>query len=156
MAQPKHIPRNAVVVERYQELDSFIQAFAAGHLRFLMVVGPAGTGKSRAMRVRWLAGLHGWMGMQPRSECTASLSCIRTSRSFSMMSMLSTGTPTGFGYSSSYANRTIAFTGLVLRPSVPGARGLPRTFTTSSPVAIIANRWSTMNADVAALEIEGA
>ena len=34
----------------YQELNSFTQAFAAGHLRFLMVVGPAGTGKSRAMR----------------------------------------------------------------------------------------------------------
>jgi hypothetical protein len=29
------------------------------------------------------------------------------------------------------------------------------TFTTSSPVAIIANRWSTMNADVAALEDRG-
>ena len=50
MAEPKHIPRNAVVVERYQELNSFTQAFAAGHLRFLMVVGPAGTRKSRAMR----------------------------------------------------------------------------------------------------------
>ena len=50
MAEPKHIPRNAVVVDRYQELNSFTQAFAAGHLRFLMVVGPAGTGKSRAMR----------------------------------------------------------------------------------------------------------
>ncbi len=34
-------------------------------------------------------------------------------------------------------------------------RGMPRTFTTSSPVAIIANRWSTMNADVAALEDRG-
>lgn len=50
MAEPKHVPRNAVVVERFQELNSFTQAFAAGHLRFLMLVGPAGTGKSRAMR----------------------------------------------------------------------------------------------------------
>lgn len=49
MAEPNHIPRNAVVVQCYDELISFTQAFAAGHLRFLMVVGPAGTGKSRAM-----------------------------------------------------------------------------------------------------------
>ncbi len=34
-------------------------------------------------------------------------------------------------------------------------RGVPATFTTSSSVAIIANRWSTMNADVAALEDRG-
>jgi hypothetical protein len=32
---------------------------------------------------------------------------------------------------------------------------MPRTFTTSSPVAIIANRWSTINADAAALEDRG-
>src|SRR5271165_6656225 len=31
-------------------------------------------------------------------------------------------------------------------------RGVPATYMTSSSVAIIANRWSTMNADVAALE----
>ena len=60
MAKPKHIPRNAVVVERYQELNSFTQAFAAGHLRFLMVVGPAGTGKSRAMRSA-VAGRAAWV-----------------------------------------------------------------------------------------------
>ena len=34
-------------------------------------------------------------------------------------------------------------------------RGVPTKFTTSSPVAIIANRWSTVNADVAALEDRG-
>jgi hypothetical protein len=50
MTEPNYIPRNAVVIERYQELNSFTKAFAGGHLRFLMVVGPAGTGKSRAMR----------------------------------------------------------------------------------------------------------
>ena len=50
MPKPKHVPRNAVVVEHYRELSAFTKAFAAGHLRFLMVVGPAGTGKSHAMR----------------------------------------------------------------------------------------------------------
>ena len=34
-------------------------------------------------------------------------------------------------------------------------RGVPTTFATSSPVAIIANRWSTVNEDVAALEDRG-
>ncbi len=50
MAKPKDFPRNAVIVKRYQELNSFAHAFAAGHLRFLMVVGPPGTGKSATMR----------------------------------------------------------------------------------------------------------
>jgi hypothetical protein len=50
MAEPKYIPRKAIVVDRYQELNNFTRAFATGHLRFLMVVGPAGTGKSDAMR----------------------------------------------------------------------------------------------------------
>ena len=59
MAEPKHIPRNAVVVERYQGLNSFTQAFAAGHLRFLMVVGPAGREKAEPCVVPWLAGLPG-------------------------------------------------------------------------------------------------
>ncbi len=45
MAESKYVPRNAIVVDRYEELNNFTRAFATGHLRFLMVVGPAGTGK---------------------------------------------------------------------------------------------------------------
>jgi hypothetical protein len=62
MAKSKDFPRNAVIVKRYTELNSFAQAFAAGHLRFLMVVGPPGTGKSGTMRrvvdgrVAWIDG----------------------------------------------------------------------------------------------------
>jgi hypothetical protein len=40
-------------------------------------------------------------------------------------------------------------------PQCLARRGVPATFATSSSVAIIANRWSTMNADVAALEDRG-
>ena len=105
MAKPKHFPRNAVVVEDYRELNSFTKAFAAGHLRFLMVVGPARYWKkSGHAYCAWMVGLLGSMEMRLRSACIAQRFCIRISRLFSMMSMLSTGTLMEFGCSSSYAS----------------------------------------------------
>ena len=51
--------------------------------------------------------------------------------------------------------RVVAFAGLVLDPQYLERQGVPTKFATSSPVAIIANRWSTVNEDVAALEDRG-
>ena len=156
MAKSQRIPHNAVVVERYEELDSFTRAFAAGHLRFLMVVGPAGTGKSQAMR-NAVAGRAAWVDGNATAfgvYCAAFKH--QDSRSFSMMSMPCIETPMGFGCSSSYASLKphVCWAGTPTL-SIWSDEGFPRTFTTSSPVAIIANRWSTMNADVAALEDRG-
>ena len=156
MAEPKHIPRNAVVVERYQELNSFTQAFAAGHLRFLMVVGPAGTGKSRAMRsavadrAAWVDGNATAFGVY----CAAFMhqdepivlddvdALYRDTNGIRLLKQLC-------------QSETSRLLGWCSDPQYLERRGIPRTFTTSSPVAIIANRWSTMNADVAALEDRG-
>jgi hypothetical protein len=156
MAEPKNIPRNAVVVERYQELNSFTQAFAAGHLRFLMVVGPAGTGKSRAMRsavasrAAWVDGNATAFGVY----CAAFMhqdqpivlddvdALYRDANGVRLLKQLC-------------QSETSRLLGWYSDPQYLERRGIPRMFTTSSPVAIIANRWSTMNADVAALEDRG-
>ena len=156
MAEPSHFPRNAVVVESFQELDSFTQAFAAGHLHFLMIVGPAGTGKSRAMRTA-VAGRTAWVDGNATAfgvYCAAFThqdqpivlddvdALYRDANGVRLLKQLCQSEPSrwlGWYSDRQYLER----------------RGVPTNFTTSSPVAIIANRWSTLNADVAALEDRG-
>jgi hypothetical protein len=156
MAETRHIPRNAVVVERYQELNSFTQAFAARHLRFLMVVGPAGTGKSRAMRsavdgrAAWVDGNATAFGVY----CTAFMhqdepivlddvdALYRDPNGIRLLKQLCQSEPS-------------RLLGWHADPQYLERRGIPTKFTTSGSVAIIANRWSTVNADVAALEDRG-
>jgi hypothetical protein len=156
MPKPNHIPRNAVVVKRYQELDSFTQAFAAGHLRFLMVVGPAGTGKSRAMRSA-VAGRAAWIDGNATAfgvYCAAFRhqdqpivlddvdTLYRDANGIRLLKQLCQSEPA-------------RWLGWYSDPQYLERRGVPTKFMTSSPVAIIANRWSTVNADVAALEDRG-
>jgi hypothetical protein len=156
MAKPKQTARNAIVVKRYQELDSFTRAFAAGHLRFLMVVGPAGTGKSRAMRsavadrAAWIDGNATAFGVY----CAAFMhqdqpivlddvdALYRDANGIRLLKQLCQSEPT-------------RLLGWYSDPQYLKRRGIPVKFTTSSPVAIIANRWSTVNADVGALEDRG-
>jgi len=153
MAEPKHIPRNAVVVERYQDLASFTQAFAAGHLRLLMVVGPAGTGKSRAMR-NAVAGRAAWVDGNATAfgvYCAAFMhqdqpivlddvdALYRDANGIRLLKQLCQFEPS-------------RLLGWYSDPQYMERRGIPPKSTTSSSVAIIANRWSTVNADVAALE----
>ncbi len=156
MAKPKHFPRNAVVVDDYRELNSFTQAFAAGHLRFLMVVGPAGTGKSQAMRTA-LDGRAAWIDGNATAfgvYCAAFLhqdqpivlddvdALHRDPNGIRLLKQLCQSEP----------SRSL---GWYSDPQCLERRGVPTKFTTSSPLAIIANRWTTVNADVAALEDRG-
>jgi len=156
MTEPNHIPRNAIVVERDKELNSFTQAFADGHLRFLMVIGPPGTGKSRAMRnavadrAAWVDGNATAFGVY----CAAFMNqdqpivlddvdaLYRDANGIRLLKQLCQSEP----------SRVL---GWYSDPQYLERRGIPAKFTTSSPVAIIANRWSTVNADVAALEDRG-
>ena len=156
MAKPKDFPRNAVIVKRYKELNSFAQAFAAGHLRFLMVVGPPGTGKSGTMRrvvdgqVAWIDGNATPFGVY----CAAFVhqnkpivlddvdALYRDTNGIRLLKQLCQSEPS-------------RLLGWYSDPQGLERRGVPATYMTSSSVAIIANRWSTMNADVAALEDRG-
>jgi len=156
MAEPRSVPKNAVVVARYQELHSFTEAFAAGHLRFLMVVGPAGTGKSRAMRSA-VAGRAAWVDGNATAfgvYCAAFVNknapivlddvdaLYRDANGIRLLKQLCQTDPS-------------RLLGWYADPQYLERRGIPATFATSSSVAIIANRWSTLNADVAALEDRG-
>src|SRR5215471_19074581 len=60
-ASPKP-PPHALRLSTYAELEAYVRAFAAGHLHLLMLFGPPGVGKSRAVRqaldshVGWISG----------------------------------------------------------------------------------------------------
>lgn len=156
MTKPKDFPRNAIIVRRYRELDSFALAFAAGHLRFLMVVGPPGTGKSNMMRrvvdgrVAWIDGNATPFGVY----CAAFMhqdspivlddvdALYRDTNGIRLLKQLCQSEPS-------------RLLGWYSDPQCLARRKIPTTFRTSSSVAIIANRWSTMNSDVAALEDRG-
>ncbi len=156
MAKSKDFPRNAVIVNRYKELNSFARAFAAGHLRFLMVVGPPGTGKSGTMRrvvdgqVAWIDGNATPFGVycaafahQDKPIVLDDVDALyRDTNGIRLLKQLCQSEPS-------------RLLGWCSDPQGLERRRIPATFTTSSSVAIIANRWSTMNADVAALEDRG-
>ena len=156
MARSKHFPRNAVVIERFRELNTFAEAFAACHLRFLMVVGPAGTGKSRTMRravgsrAAWIDGNATAFGVYCAAFANHDKAIVlddvdalyRDPNGIRLLKQLCQSEPSHL-------------VGWYSDPQCLERRGMPSKFSTSSPVAIIANRWSTANADVAALEDRG-
>ena len=56
------MPPHALRFDTYAELEAYVRAFAAGHLHLLLLFGPPGVGKSRAVRqaldphIGWLSG----------------------------------------------------------------------------------------------------
>ena len=62
MAASAKMPPHALRLVTYAELDAYVRAFAAGHLHLLLLFGPPGVGKSRAVRqslgpeVGWISG----------------------------------------------------------------------------------------------------
>jgi hypothetical protein len=44
------MPPHALRLSTYAELDAYVRAFAAGHSHLLLLFGPPGVGKSRAVR----------------------------------------------------------------------------------------------------------
>jgi hypothetical protein len=62
MAKSSKVPPHALRLTSYVELEAYVQAFAAGHLHLLLLFGPPGVGKSRAVRqaldpqVGWISG----------------------------------------------------------------------------------------------------
>src|SRR5215813_3612199 len=62
MATSSQVPPHALRLSSYGELEAYVRAFAAGHLHLLLLFGPPGVGKSRAVRqaldprVGWISG----------------------------------------------------------------------------------------------------
>lgn len=154
MDQSKSLPRNALRILSYAELERYARAFADGHLNLLILCGDPGLGKSQCLR-RAIGSGACWIG----------------------------GGATAFGlYLQVYEHRDVPLilddidglyrdrNGVRLLKSLcqtdkektlcwhsdaPPRHDAPRQLSTTSQVAIITNEWRSLNADVVALEDRG-
>jgi hypothetical protein len=157
MPSKVRLPDHVVTATTYAELDRFNRAFRDGHLNLLMIVGSPGTGKSQAARRTLLRPTTGWIE----------------------------GHATGFGLycacyeyrdrpvviddvDSLYSDRAAVRVLKAICQSDPiksvgwhsdaktlDRLGIPRAYTTTSRVCVIANEWRTLSVNVAAIEDRG-
>lgn len=150
------LPHDAVVLHTYEKLETYLGAFAAGHMNLVILVGEAGLAKSRTVRsvlgsdVCWIEGNATPFGIYEK--------LYRCRDQFTVIDDVD----------SIYADRA----GIRLLKCLcqteeekrvawhSDARrlerhGIPREFATKSRVIIICNDWRTLNRNVAALEDRG-
>jgi hypothetical protein len=156
MAASRKLPPHAVRLSTYAELDAYVGAFAAGHLHLLMLFGPPGVGKSRAVRqalgkrVGWISGQATPLGIyleayafRHRPLVLDDVDGLYADRSgIRLLKALCQSEPT----------KTLSWH---TATPILERRDAPSRFTTTSRVALIGNDWKTLNADVAALEDRG-
>jgi hypothetical protein len=156
MARSSKVPPHALRLSSYGELEAYVRAFAAGHLHLLLLFGPPGVGKSRAVRqaldpqVGWISGQATPLGIylqafayrhQPLvlddiDGLYADCSGIRLLKALCQTEPVKT-----LGWHT-------------LMPILE-LYEVPTQFSTTSRLALIGNDWKTLNADVAALEDRG-
>jgi hypothetical protein len=156
MAASAKLPPHALRLASYAELETYVHAFAAGHLHLLMLFGPPGVGKSRRVRqalnrgVGWISGQATPLGIyleayQHRHQPLVldDVDGLYADRSgIRLLKALCQSEPTKI---LSWHSTT----------PVLKRQEVPSRFTTTSRVALIGNDWKTLNADVAALEDRG-
>jgi len=154
MAKSKNLPASVVTVATYRELELFARAFAEGHLNLLMLCGHPGLGKSQCFRraltskVCWIDGNASALGIyvlahQHRNQPMVLDDVDGLYRDRQGIRLLKALCQTDKVKTVSWQTATAT------------RLGIPRQFSTTSRVAIIANQWTSLNADVAALEDRG-
>src|SRR5262249_2469583 len=154
-ASPKPPPQ-ALCLSTYAELQAYVRAFAAGPLHLLMLFGPPGVGKSRAVRqaldshVGWLSGQATPLGIYLQAFAYRHMPLVLDD------------------IDGLYADRSgirllkalcqtepVKTLGWHTQTPILQLHAVPPQFSTTSQVALIGNDWKTLNADVAALEDRG-
>ena len=149
-------PREAIRVTTYRDLEAFLHGFAQGHLNLLILLGGPGLGKSQKMRqavgsiVCWLEGNASAFGIyrqlwehRDQSVVLDDLDSLYADRDgVRLLKCLAQTDP----------DKTVGW-----HSAAPSLKrdAIPRSFRTRSRLAILANRWRTSNADVAALQDRG-
>ena len=155
MAKSKNLPAYVVNVETYSELEHYARAFAAGHLNLLILCGAPGLGKSQCLRralrgqACWIDGNASAFGIYLQAHEYRDQPMVLDDvdglyRDRQGIRLLKTLCQTDLV-------KTVSWQSAALRDRA----GVPRQFATTSRVAIIANQWKPLHADVAALEDRG-
>src|ERR1700694_5435758 len=154
MAKSKSLPDHVVSVAAYSELEKYAGAFAGGHLNLLILCGAPGLGKSQSLRralsgkVCWIDGNASAYGIYLQAHEHRNLPIVlddvdglyRDRQGIRLLKALC---------------QTDKLKTVSWQTAVATRVGIPRQFSTTSRVAIIANEWTSLNADVAALEDRG-
>ena len=156
MAKSSKVPPHALRLTSYGELEAYVRAFAAGHLHLLLLFGPPGVGKSRAVRqaldpqVGWISGQATPLGIYLEAFAHRHLPLVLddidglyADRSgVRLLKALCQTEPV----------KTLGWHTLT---PILELHDVPSQFNTTSRLALIGNDWKTLNADVAALEDRG-
>ena len=149
--------RSAISVMEYAELDRWAAGYARGSYNLLVVVGPAGTGKTRAFKAALAAVPHVWLDthVTPIWAFIEGYRHLNQQMVFDDVDSLHTDRP-GIRLLKSLCQteRTKTLSWLSAT-KVLAQEEDPNHYKTTSPVAILANDWKTLNRNVAALEDRG-
>ena len=149
----KSLPRHAIVLHRYSELDQYAHAFADGHLPSLVLIGSHGVGKSTHFRNAlgsnfcWIEGNASPFRIYVQAFQHANQPIVlddvdglyRDPQGVCLLKSLCQTDPV----------RTV---GWQSQARDLDRLEIPREFRTTSPVALICNDWETISPNVAALE----
>ena len=152
-AKSKCLPRHALFLHRYAELEPYARAFADGHLRSVVLIGPPGVGKSATFRnvlggrACWIADNASPFGIYLKAYEHANQPLVlddvddlhRHPQGVRLLKTLCQTDPV----------RTLSWH---TQARDLDRQGVPREFQTTSPVALIANDWETLSPNVVAIE----
>lgn len=156
MTARKSVPKDAVVVTTYAEFEQFVNAFAAGHLNLLLVIGRAGVAKSQTVRktvgenVCWIESNASAFGIyrklhehKNRLVVIDDVDSLYSDKSaVRLLKCLCQTDPV----------KNVAWHTATTQKE---GDGLPSEFKTSSKVCLIANDWKSLNQNTAAVEDRG-
>ena len=154
MAKSKSLPDYVLSVATYRELEQYAHAFADGHLNLFLLYGDPGLGKSQCLRralgnkVCWIDGTASALGIYLQAHEHRNQPLVlddvdglyRDRHGIRLLKALCQTDPV----------KTISW-----QTATATRLGMARQFSTTSRVAIIANQWKSLNADVTALEDRG-
>ncbi|HEX4592318.1 MAG TPA: hypothetical protein VH120_20455, partial [Gemmataceae bacterium] len=147
-------PEHALRIRAYEELGRYARGFADGHLNLLILCGDAGLGKSRCVRdavgtkVCWIDGTATAFGIYLQAYEYRNRPMVlddvdglyRDRNGVRLLKALC----------QTEATKTLSW-----HSDAPGRHDVPKRFSTTSRVVVIANEWRTANADVVALQDRG-
>ncbi len=149
-------PHGSVALVTYAALEAYVQAFSAGHMNLLILVGPPGLSKSRTVRsvlrdqASWIEGNATAFGMylelyrsRDRFVVIDDVDSLYSDKNGIRLLKCLCQTENEKAVAWHSASRGLE------------KAGVPREFVTQSRVIIICNDWRTLNRNVAALQDRG-